>query len=107
MKLENKIYFLHNLPNGLGADFFLKKGKSILEKEHCRYRIYYIALLDKLRNKYHVDYVSPACPYIEEFLKENPNYIYLGSTDKTNEHDWGMSFDGFKEINCPELKGGN
>ena len=85
---QNKIYFLHDAPLGLSADFFLKRKKLISEKE---------------AEKYHIDYSMPICPYVKKFLEEHPEYVYLGSTDDAHANGWGMSFDGFEEMKCPEI----
>ena len=85
---ENKIYFLHDAPLGLSADFFLKRKKPVSKKEE---------------EKYGVDYLKPDCEYVKKFLEEHPEYVYLGSTDDAHANGWGMSFDGFEEMKCPEI----
>ena len=86
---QNKIYFLHDAPAGLGADFFLKRKRPVSEKER--------------EEKYNVDYTIAGCPYVKEFVKQHPEYVYLGSTDNAHVWGWGMSFDGFKKVECPEI----
>ena len=68
IKMEDKVYFIHAGGAGLAADFFVRNG---LEGQY----------------KDRADYLMEDCPYVKAFLKEHPDYSYVGSTD--NMHEWG------------------
>ena len=85
---EARIYFIHSGGFGSAADFFLKRRRPVSEKE---------------AEKYHIDYSMAGCRYVKKFLEQHPKYVYLGSTDNAHVNGWGMSFDGFEKVECPEI----
>ncbi len=94
--MEDKVYFIHEsgidiMHNGsmvkvLGADFFIR---SEVVKQY---------------DGYSPDYLVEDCPYVKAFLKNHSDYSYVGSTDNIHKDGWGMSFDGFTEVDCPEVE---
>ena len=84
--MEDRVYFIHT-GFGLSADFFVK---SELAEQY---------------SEYWADYLVEDCVYVQAFLKEHPDYKYVGSTDNMHINGWGMSFDGFTEVDCPKVEG--
>ncbi len=80
------MYFIHAGGFGLAADFFVWNGLAEQYDEDW------------------VDYFMEDCPYVKAFLKEHPDYKYVGSTDNMHPWGWGMSFDGFTEVDCPDVE---
>ena len=93
--MEDRVYFIHesgidiiregNMVKVLGADFFVK---SELAEQYEDWP----------------DYLVEDCPYVKAFLKAHPDYKYVGSTGNLHTDGWGMSFDGFTKIDCPEVE---
>lgn len=93
--MEERVYFIHKAAGfGLAADFFIKGISPINSEEEA----------EKIAS---IDYYMPDCAYVEEFLKKNPDYVYVGSTDNMHYGGWAMSFDGYEEVECPEVRGSN
>ena len=89
--MEERVYFIHKAAGfGLAADFFIKGIKPVNSREEAE------EVAD-------IDYYMPDCEYVEEFLKKNPDYVYVGSTDNMHYGGWAMSFDGYEEVECPEV----
>ena len=87
-EMEDKVYFTHSAYIGKAADFFVR-GKSPEEIKS----ILQIA-----------DYFLSDCDYVVEFLKKNPEYSYVGSTDNMHSYGWGMDFEGYAAVGCPKLE---
>ncbi|MDG7037039.1 MAG: hypothetical protein JRM72_06625 [Nitrososphaerota archaeon] len=98
-----KVYFIHTGYGGiLSADFFVRGIKPLKDGEEAERR-------------YNVDYYIPDCQYVRAFLKGHHGYVYIGSSDNAHTIDyrtkglsnlrnnWGMSFDGYKQVECPAL----
>ncbi len=89
--MDDKVYFIHgsNLiifgENIFGADFFVKKE-----------------LADQYGEGW-ADYIVEDCPYVKAFLKEHPDYVYVGSTDNGHPSGWGMDFEDFTEVKRPKI----
>lgn len=61
-----------------------KKGVIIRHMSSLMYPAFDVLVkkeYEKEFEKYKEDFYSIDCSYVEEFLKENPDYIYLGSED--------------------------
>lgn len=93
-KVEDKVYFVHGGAMGKAADFFIKGIPPINSEEEA----------EKVER---IDYYMPDCGYVEEFLKEHPEYVYVGSTDNMHIGGWGMNFEGYKKVNAPLDKDNN
>ena len=89
-KVEDRVYFIHGKSNVKSADFLIKGIRSINSEEEA----------EKIAR---IDYYMPECDYVQEFLKEHPEYVYIGGTDNMHVGGWGMSFKGYKKIECPSL----
>ena len=85
-----KVYFIHKGGIGRAADFFIEGIKPVSSEEEAR----------KVAD---IDYYMPRCIFVKEFLKEHPDYVYVGSTDDQHISGWGMSFDGYDEVECPKV----
>ncbi len=95
--MKDRVYFIHESGihivldgraiNVLGADFFVK---SELAKQY---------------DEGWSDYLVEDCPYVKAFLKEHPDYKYIGSTDNIHADGWGVNFDGFTKVDCPKVEG--
>ena len=84
--VPDKVYFIHGL-YGQSADFFIRRKHPISDNE---------------AEEIGIDYRTE-CIYVTEFLKQNNNYQYLGSTDNLHYDGWGMNFEGFTEVPAPEV----
>ncbi len=89
MQTKRKVYFIHEGGTGMAADFFIEGIQPISSRKEA----------EKVTN---IDYYMPVCKYVKEFLKEHPEYVYVGSTDNMHTWGWGMNFDGYEEVECPE-----
>ena len=76
-EMEDKVFFIHHGSAGRSADFFINER---------------------------IDYYMPDCEYVEKFLEEHPDYVYIGSTDNMHAGGWGMSFKGYTKVECPKLE---
>ena len=85
-----KVYFIHKGGIGRAADFFIEGIKPVSTKEEA----------EKVAD---VDYYMPECIYVKEFLKEHPDYVYVGSTDDQHAWGWGRGFLNYDEVKCPEV----
>lgn len=88
--MKERVYFTHKggPKNSSAADFFIK-GISPINSEKEAERIA------------HTDYYIPDCTHVREFLRNNPEYVYVGSTDNVHDFGWGMNFDGYKKVATP------
>ena len=96
METENleKVYFIHEGGMGLAADFFIKGIKPVSTEEEAS-------------EIEHIDYYMPGCEYVKQYLKEHPDFVYIGSTDNMHmfgDDGWGMDFDDYAEVDCPILQ---
>lgn len=84
-----KVYFIH--PGGVSAaaDLFILRKKPISDKE---------------AEKIGIDYRQKRCPYVKAFLREHPEYQFLGSSDNAHAYGWGVVFDGFTLVPPPKLR---
>ena len=87
-KVEDRVYFVHEGAIGKSADFFIRGISPINTEEEA------IQVAE-------IDYYLPDCEYVKEFLKGHPDYVYVGSTDNMHTWGWGMSFEGYKNIDAP------
>ena len=87
-KVEDRVYFVHEGAIGKSADFFIRGISPINTEEEA------IQVAE-------IDYYLPDCEYVKEFLKGHPDYVYVGSTDNMHRNGWGMSFEGYKNIDAP------
>ena len=75
--MEDRVYFKHG--DGLLADFFIKGIKPMNNE------------------------VTPNCRYAKKFLKDHPEYVHVGKINDTQACDWRAIFEGYKEVECPEV----
>ena len=90
-EMEDKVYFTHGGGIGEAADFFIR-GISPINTE------------EEARQITEIDYYMPDCEYVEKFVEEHPDYVYVGSTDNMHTWGWGMSFEGYTKVDCPKLE---
>ena len=88
--MVEKVYITHYGGCGdVGVDCFVRSEKD-LTKGECE--------------KYNIDYFMPSCVFVQEFLKKNPCYKYVGSTDNGHaDGQYGMDLEGWT---CVDFKDG-
>jgi hypothetical protein len=89
--MPKKVYFIHEGGFGASAADVFVKGIKKIETEKEAYK------------RYDIDYYMPDCKYVSAFLKEHPEYVYVGSTDNMHERGWGMNLDRYTLVQPPKL----
>ncbi len=88
MEEAEKVYIIHGGGFALSADFFVKRTEELV-KEYD--------------GSSWVDYPVEDCPYVEKFLEEHPDFMYVGSSDNAHSWGWGVDFDGWTKVDRPKL----
>ena len=91
METNEKVYFIHKggKENIKAVDCFVRSERE-LTKEECE-------------KAYGIDYYMPDCQFVGRFLKNHPEYKYVGSTDSAHTHGYAMNLDGWKKVITPSL----
>ena len=78
-----KVYIIHGGGLGQSADCFIKTKRKITENNAYDYGI---------------DYYMSDCEYVQKFLRKNPEYQYVGSTDDQHVNGWGMDLSKWEKV---------